>query len=148
MKESQLCELEAICERATRPEWFARGRHLSLVADNSGMGATLHTNHIGNFAEPDDATFIATARTALPEAIAEVRRLKAALMEACDIAERRRAAIDYLGRNIDGYETTKEAADQIEHGLIDIDGMYETGVTDARDTVTRIASLRKECSDE
>ena len=75
MNDDDLKRLKDLADRATRPQWFARGRFISLVPDNSGMGATLHTNHIANFADRDDAEFVAAARSAVPALLAEVERL-------------------------------------------------------------------------
>lgn len=50
--------------------WFDRGRHISLVPDNTGMGATLHTNHIANFAEKADCALTVSAVNALPALLA------------------------------------------------------------------------------
>ena len=79
-------ELRALVAAATEGPWFARGRHLSLVPDSSGMGATLHTNHIGVMAGQDDAFFVAASRTVVPELLDRVEALGAALREAIKIA--------------------------------------------------------------
>ena len=79
-------ELRALVAAATPGPWFARSRHLSLVPDSSGVGGTMHTNHIGVMAEQDVAAFIAAARTAVPELLDRVEALEAALREALEIA--------------------------------------------------------------
>lgn len=76
MTNEELDSLEALAAAATRSPWHARDRHLSLVPDNTGMGATLPTNHIGVMTERDDAAFIAASRDAVPQLIAECRRLQ------------------------------------------------------------------------
>ena len=70
-------ELRALVAAATPGPWFARSRHLSLVPDSSGVGGTMHTNHIGVMAEQDVAAFIAAARTAVPELLDRVEALEA-----------------------------------------------------------------------
>ena len=72
-----LTALRKACELATPGKWFARNRFLSLVANNSGMGATLPTNHLGVLREADDAAFVAMARTAMPELLDRVVALEA-----------------------------------------------------------------------
>ena len=72
-----LLELRALADLATPAPWFARGRHLSRVPNDSGMGATLHTSHIGVLHEADDAAFAAMARTAVPELLDRVEALEA-----------------------------------------------------------------------
>ena len=69
--------LRKACDLATPGKWFARKRFLSLVADNSGPGATLPTNHLGVLREADDAAFAAIARTAVPELLDRVEALEA-----------------------------------------------------------------------
>ena len=81
-----LLELRALADLATPAPWFARGRHLSRVPNDSGMGATLHTSHIGVLHEADDAAFAAIARTAVPELLDRVEALEAGLREALQIA--------------------------------------------------------------
>ena len=81
-----LTALRKACELATPGKWFARNRFLSLVANNSGMGATLHTNHIGVMAEREDAAFIAAARSAVPALLDRVEELEAGLRDALAIA--------------------------------------------------------------
>ena len=77
MTPASLLELRALADRATPAPWFARGRHISRVPNDSGMGATLHTNHIGVLHEADDAAFAAMARTAVPELLDRVEALEA-----------------------------------------------------------------------
>jgi len=81
-----LTALRKACDLATPGKWFARNRFLSLVANNSGMGATLPTNHIGVMAEREDAAFIAAARSAVPALLDRVAELEAGLREAIRIA--------------------------------------------------------------
>ena len=81
-----LLELRALADRATPAPWFARGRHLSCVPNDSGMGATLPTNHIGVMAEREDAAFIAAARSAVPALLDRVAELEARLRDALAIA--------------------------------------------------------------
>ncbi len=51
-----IAALQDMLARTTTRVWYPRGRFISLVPDNTGMGATLPTNHIANFADPDDAS--------------------------------------------------------------------------------------------
>lgn len=75
-------DLRTIVERTTDAPWFARGRFLSRVPDNTGMGGTLETNHIGIVAEPEDAAGIAALRNhaaawiALQEAVGRLLELR------------------------------------------------------------------------
>lgn len=75
----------------TEGPWYERGRFVSLTPVNTGMGATLHTNHIANLVEQDDAAGIAWLRTNLralldahEQALGEVDRLRAGLTELRD----------------------------------------------------------------
>ena len=81
-----LTALRALADAATPAPWFARGRHLSCVPNDSGMGATLPTNHIGVMAEREDAAFIAAARSAVPALLDRVAELEARLRDALAIA--------------------------------------------------------------
>jgi len=87
MTPAQPLELRALADLATPAPWFARGRHLSRVPNDSGMGATLHTNHIGIVSEADDAAFTAAARSAVPALLDRVAELEAGLREAIRIAK-------------------------------------------------------------
>jgi len=75
MTEDDLRELEELANRATPGPWEAR--------QNPRSASLWHVTAIGNFAASidgllcrRDAEFIATARDAMPELIAEVRRLR------------------------------------------------------------------------
>lgn len=52
----------------------------------------------------------------------ETERLRVLLGEAIGIARRRGAAIEYLERQVDGYDVIKEVADEIVHGIVDARG--------------------------
>ena len=107
-----LTALRKACELATPGKWFARNRFLSLVANNSSMGATLPTNHIGVMAEREDAAFIAAARSAVPALLDRVEDLEAgfdaltadlatareSLREACDLLDKYRGGIGTADR--------------------------------------------------
>jgi len=93
----QILELRALADAATPGPWFARGRHLSRVPNDSGMGATLHTNHIGVMAEREDAAFIAAARTREPLLAAGVLDLTRQLAEANRELERWRHGVTIEG---------------------------------------------------
>ncbi len=66
MTVSILEHLRSLESRATPLPIYARNRHLSRVRDNTGMGATLPTNHIGVMAEREDAELFVAMRNALP----------------------------------------------------------------------------------
>lgn len=55
-------DLRAIVGRMTAAPWYPRGRFLSRASDNTGAGATMHTNHIGIIAQQDDVTGAAALR--------------------------------------------------------------------------------------
>ncbi len=66
--------------KATPGPWHLRGgRMLSRHPDGTGMGGGLHTNHIANFAEPDDASLCAAAPELLRTLAGEVDELEGAL---------------------------------------------------------------------
>ena len=100
-----LLKLRALADAATPAPWFARGRHLSHVPNDSGMGATLPTNHIGVMAERDDAAFIAAARSAVPALLDQVAELEAGL----------RAEVDQLRAEVARMRPVFEAA--IDRGV-------------------------------
>jgi hypothetical protein len=60
-------DLAAFLEKMTPLPLYARGRFLSRVPNNTGMGATVCTNHVANFAETDDAQGVAAILAILPE---------------------------------------------------------------------------------
>ncbi len=73
-----LPSLRALLAAATPLPWFDRGRHISRVPDNTGMGATLHTNLIAVIADQSDAALIAAAVNALPGLLDRIAELEAA----------------------------------------------------------------------
>lgn len=94
MTEKRLIQLEALCQQATPGPWrpreyqnnagdiwidcwaFAnRGRGRAL----GGTVATVHAYGAGKRSVEANAAFIAEARTAIPELLAEVLRLRAAV---------------------------------------------------------------------
>ncbi len=74
MTDPELAHLLALDREATPEPWYARNRFISRVPDNSGVGATLPTNHISNVVDRADAQLIAAYRTAVPKLVAEIRR--------------------------------------------------------------------------
>lgn len=66
--------------------------------------------------------FICEAREAIPALLSRIELLERLLGEACDIGQRRGAAIEYLCHQVDGYDVIKQVADEIEHGIVDVDG--------------------------
>ena len=100
MDEQELIELEQLCEQATPGPWFVRNlddtHYMNLVAVSTVqdrahlpwpkygpetiVAATLiqEPRYVDHAAErwDEDAVFIAAARTAMPQLIAEVRALR------------------------------------------------------------------------
>ena len=87
MTPTRIHEIREACEKATPAEWtyevsraeFADGSKVAYVYDSkSERGVVAY-----EVAEPD-AAFIAIARTALPEALREIERLRGLVERACD----------------------------------------------------------------
>jgi len=83
LTDARLAELEALCKAATPGPWFPWESPKSCQLVNTGLRGEPsicmcydHTKNDEYDAAPN-ADFIAAARTALPEALAEVRRLAA-----------------------------------------------------------------------
>ena len=90
MNEERLAELEALCEAATPGPWErvdVHGVPLGIGTEQQPGGKSRVYRMIVNVLRKGDkdrdlprlrgdANFIATARTALPEALAEIRRLQ------------------------------------------------------------------------
>ena len=80
MKQERLAELKALTEAATPGPWkydgimFIQDPDTSMVCEIRGYGADLPMD--------DNAAFIAAARTALPELIAEIERLQGVVKKA------------------------------------------------------------------
>ncbi len=68
MTEERIAQLEALCTQAEKGPW---------VDDEEGGISVQWGEPLGGMFTRNDAEFVAEARTALPEALAEVRRLKA-----------------------------------------------------------------------
>ncbi|NMP24754.1 hypothetical protein [Sulfobacillus harzensis] len=94
MTEERLAHLEVLCQEATEGPWHARHRHVGNVSndfawdESAGLGweiEELDRPMRGQFVRGADAHFIAEARTALPEALAEVRRLREALEDIASV---------------------------------------------------------------
>ena len=78
---ARLAEIEAAADAATEGPWYAQPKYSVLgkrliVAEAGPIRVTADAAHEMQPAG-DDATFIAMARTAVPELVAEVRRLAA-----------------------------------------------------------------------
>lgn len=85
----------------------------------------------------------------LDSAKADIAHVTALAEEACAIAERRGAALAYIERKVDGYETTFDCADEIEHGLVDARGSARIeGAVSASNNADRIAVIRAELGRE
>lgn len=63
-------KLRALLARKEGRHWYPRNRFISLVPDNSGMGATLPTNHVANFVDKETCELAAEAVNALPALLA------------------------------------------------------------------------------
>ena len=100
MTPARIREIREACEKATPTEKWRSSVWQSNCEDAWTATGPIHeVNADGEYDDtndPDcvpaqqaaaDSAFIALARTALPDALAEVRRLKAALREACGIAD-------------------------------------------------------------
>ncbi len=79
--------LRSLLAAGTPRPWYARGRQLSRVPDSSGMGGTLPTNHLGVTAERDDASLIVAAVNEAEALLDENERLRALVIEACDLGD-------------------------------------------------------------
>ncbi len=85
MTAERIAELEVLCKAATPGPWatwhelgdrdFPESWHIRAPLDDSLVGCVAEVTDIDDVA---NAEFIAASRTALPEALAEVRRLTAA----------------------------------------------------------------------
>jgi hypothetical protein len=80
-------DLRSLVAKMTLAPWYAHTRAISLVPDNTGQGATLHTNHVGNFVDRDDAV-----------AVTALRNHATAILDALDLA----------GRLVDGNQPLSE----------------------------------------
>jgi hypothetical protein len=85
--------LRSLIAAATPGPWETNGwRTCGVTAPNSAKTFTDESLHwwggkfLAETEDPRDAAFIASARTALPEALDEIEKLRALLEEACDIA--------------------------------------------------------------
>lgn len=74
--EEGLSTLEAICEAATEGPWDKPFDDGALMKPNGESLLGLDVDGMAIAWVPADAEFIATARTALPEALAEILRLR------------------------------------------------------------------------
>lgn len=98
-------------EAMTPVPWYGRSRFVSRVPDSSGVGGTLHTNHVANVADRENAAGIAWMRTNLArlldgysEALEECERAQAAAVKSLDDPGRRHdpaTVIEWLTRNLD-----------------------------------------------
>jgi hypothetical protein len=81
----KLAELEALCENATPGPWLIDYSGTAAVYEDDAAGRTIFlagSPHCPPRSESEtncNLRFIAAARTALPEAIAEIRRLQSEL---------------------------------------------------------------------
>lgn len=74
MTDERIAELEDLCAAATPGPWTANGVTGMIWAENDEVGTCIDIS--GN-----DSVFVAAARAALPEALAEIRRLRQRLAE-------------------------------------------------------------------
>lgn len=82
MTEQELAELGALANAATPPPWEAEN-DVGTGILSAMLGGGPHMMAFGDVWTFADAAFIAAARTAVPELIAEVRRLRG-LLEDCE----------------------------------------------------------------
>lgn len=86
MTEQRLAELEALANEATPEPWIWDGDECELRSPASIQavldGEWWNTGDAGVSVLPKNIAFIAAARTAVPELIAEVRRLRVGLESA------------------------------------------------------------------
>jgi len=78
LTDEQIAEDEKLCEAATEGPWKHSAEHpLFIEAESKNGWELLFKNvEVGNGDWRNDCRFVARARTALPEYIAEVRRLR------------------------------------------------------------------------
>jgi hypothetical protein len=81
--DARIAQERAICERATDAPWL-QPRPFILFKPNTPTPTESPENWLATFDSPHDATFAAHARTALPEALGEITRLRTALQEIHD----------------------------------------------------------------
>ena len=74
MTPERLAEIRARAEAATEGPWWTT-RNLRPATIFSGEGSD-YNDAVADDAEPADATFIAHARTDVPELVAEIERLR------------------------------------------------------------------------
>lgn len=81
MTEDKLAELRRLCDRATPPPWVSDGYRLRAPNHpNPGCGGVLvEWKYLDG--TPFDGEFMAAARTAVPELLAELDRLAARVRE-------------------------------------------------------------------
>ncbi len=87
MDDKRIAELRKICDAATDGPWetddyaaYVYGGDTSPIVEIRGFGAEASGKRPDGSQE-SNATFIATARTALPEALDEITRLKSLLSD-------------------------------------------------------------------
>ncbi len=168
---SELQHWREVCEKATGAPWrTANGNGAaSVVSEHPDFGCQIYLNvrtcEIKDTVDrwKRDARFIALARTALPRALERIEELEhentllthgvgdlndristleRLCREACEIANRRGAALGYLDRQVDGYDVIKEVAREIEHGVVDMDGRARIpGAVVQLDAAERISAI-------
>lgn len=109
----QLAAIEARCERATPGPWRWDDRDDQLFDAKGELLAfgqpTYEGNH-GIVVPPDDATFIAAARTDVPALLAEVRRLQSDLALADQTAAAQLAEVRRLTAEVECMRPIVDAA--------------------------------------
>lgn len=97
MTDARINELLALCERASKGPWTDASGKGSAVVRSEAEGCAIYIN-VRSVEVPEavarwqaDAAFIAASRTALPEALEEIRRLSKILVEIT------LAAVDQVG---------------------------------------------------
>lgn len=121
-------KLAKMKELATPGPWYVRGRMLSRVPDSTGMGGTLHTNHIANFASREDCEYVHAVLASHDALAKRVEELGASL--AAEHADRtavlRKIASHVFGADpIDAAEiveqlvTAKRSREELWHRVLD-----------------------------
>lgn len=83
MTDDRLTELAALAEAAMPPEW-----EVQRFPGRSDVWSVAINEPVCQLCSPEDATFIAAAREAVPELLAEVRRMRADLQYNAEVMDR------------------------------------------------------------
>ncbi len=116
MKPERKQELRAACEAATKEPWFAWMSPSDVHEVNTGLAGNPVICKVGKSTQAEaNADFIALARSALPEAMAEIERLQA---ELTDMTAERDSETRWAKHYHDKWIEARDAHEQIYKGLI------------------------------